>query len=377
MNRCSLARILAKTLAWFVLFNALFAWANTPDNAGVAALGQLSLYNALWPGRLRLPYGDDPGRAYNISLYSLEAMFASHVVSGRPSAEFRVFLIGDSATWGWLLRNEETLAGQLNALGLRAPDGRPVRAYNLGYPIMSLTKDLLILRHALRHQPDLVVWLVTLESFPSEAQLDHPIVRHNAPAVRAMIADYALRADPNDPRFVIPTLLERTLVGQRRALADWLRLQAYGALWGATGIDQHYPERYEPAQRDFDADLRFRQFTPPELPKSALAFDVLDAGIRMATEAGVPMLIVNEPILISQGRNSHLRYNALYPRWAYDAYRAMLRAHLAQGQARYLDAWDSVPQAEFTNSAVHLTPRGVRLLAEAIAPAIADLTARR
>jgi len=373
MNRRSLTRIFAKTLAWFVALNALFALVNTPDNAGLAALGRASLYNALWPGRLRLPYGDDPERAYNISLNSLEAMVASHIVS-RPTNDFRVFLIGDSATWGWLLRNEETLAGQLNALGLRAPDGRPMRAYNLGYPIMLLTKDLLILRHALRHQPDLIVWLVTLESFPSEAQLDHPIVRNNAPAVRALIADYALRADLADPRLVSPSLLDRTLVGQRRALADWLRLQAYGALWGATGIDQHYPERYEPARRDFDADLRFRQFTPPELPKSALAFDALDAGIRMAAEAGIPMLIVNEPILVSQGRNSHLRYNALYPRWAYDAYRALLRAHLAQQPVKYTDAWDIVPQEEFTNSAVHLTPRGARLLAEALAPA---LTSRR
>lgn len=52
-------------------------------------------------------------------------MFASHVVSGRPSAEFRVFLIGDSATWGWLLRNEETLAGQLNALACARPMAAP------------------------------------------------------------------------------------------------------------------------------------------------------------------------------------------------------------------------------------------------------------
>ena len=376
MDLRTLTRILSKALTWFVAFNALFAWANTPSNAGVAALGQLSLYNVLWPGRLRLPYGDDPDRAYNLSLYSLEAMFASHVVS-RPADEFRVFLIGDSATWGWLLRNEDTLAGQLNALGLRASDGRAVRVYNLGYPIMSLTKDLLILRHALRYQPSLVVWLVTLESFPSAAQLDHPIVRNNAPAVRALINAHHLRADPDDPRFVTPTLLERTIVGQRRALADWLRLQAYGALWGATGIDQYYPETFEPAQRDFDADLRFKQFAPPELPKSALAFDALDAGVRMVTEAGIPVLIVNEPILVSQGRNSHLRYNFLYPRWAYDAYRDLLRAHLAQREVAYIDAWNAVPQEEFTNSAVHLTPRGTRLLAGALAPALSALAKQR
>jgi len=45
--------------------------------------------------------------------------------------------------------------------------GKQARVYNLGYPTMSLTKDLLILSRALHYQPDLIIWLVTLESFPA------------------------------------------------------------------------------------------------------------------------------------------------------------------------------------------------------------------
>jgi hypothetical protein len=369
-------RVVAKVLVLFIALNLAFALANFPANGGLAALGRLSLYNVLWPGRARLPYGDDPARAYNLSLYSLEAMFASHELSraAKPAGEFRVLLIGDSSTWGWLLRNEDTLAGRINAMNLPTEDGRTVRAYNLGYPIMSLTKDVLLLSHAMRYQPDLIAWLVTLESFPADKQLDHPIVRHNAPTVRALIADYQLRADLNDPSFVNPSFLDGTLVGQRRALADWLRLQAYGALWGATGIDQHYPDAYEPAQRDLEADASFKGMAPPLLPSEVLAFDVLDAGIRIAAEAGVTMLIVNEPILISQGRNSHIRYNFFYPRWAYDQYRELMRRHLhpttVPDGVYYLDAWDIVPQHEFTNSAVHLTPQGSRILADELAARI-------
>jgi len=382
-DRRSVARVVAKALALFVALNLAFALANSPANGGLAALGRLSLYNALWPGRARLPYGDDPARAYNLSLYSLEAMFASHELSrgAKPADEFRVLLIGDSSTWGWLLKNEDTLAGLINAMDLTTADGRTVRAYNLGYPIMSLTKDLLLLSYAMRYQPDLIAWLVTLESFPADKQLDHPIVRHNAPVVRALIADYRLRADPNDPSFVNPSFLDGTLVGQRRALADWLRLQAYGALWGATGIDQHYPDAYEPAQRDLEPDESFKGMAPPSLPEQALAFDVLDAGIGMAAEAGVPMLIVNEPILISQGRNSHIRYNFFYPRWAYDQYREFMRRRLlpatTAGGVYYLDAWDLVPQHEFTNSAVHLTPRGSRMLAGELAARIRLISQRQ
>ena len=41
------------------------------------------------------------------------------------------------------------------------------------------------------------------------------------------------------------------------------------------------------------------------------------------------MLLVNEPMLISNGANSEIRYNFFYPRWAYDEYRSMLAEALA------------------------------------------------
>jgi hypothetical protein len=86
-----------------------------------------------------------------------------------------VLLIGDSSTWGFLLPPGQTLAAHLNAAGLRHPDGRKVRVYNLGYPVMSLAKDLLILsRAANRYEPDLIVWPLTLESFPYDKQLFPP-----------------------------------------------------------------------------------------------------------------------------------------------------------------------------------------------------------
>ncbi len=54
-----------------------------------------------------------------------------------------------------------------------------MRAYNLGYPVMSLTKDLLILDYAQRYQPDLIIWAVTLESFPYDKQLFPPLLQNN------------------------------------------------------------------------------------------------------------------------------------------------------------------------------------------------------
>ena len=352
--------VLVKALILFAAANAVFAMVNL-----MPALGRISLYNTLLPGRVRLPYGEDPQADNNLSLFNLEAMFASHEISARPDPdEFRVVLIGDSSTWGFLLKPEETLASRINR-----NSGGAVRVYNLGYPTMTATKDLLMLSRAMPNAPDLIIWLVTLESLPQTKQLDSPILQHNAEAVRALIADYHLHSDPQDPRLISPGLWDRTLIGERRALADLIRLQMYGFLWAATGVDQAIPAQWDPPQSDLDADESFHGLLPPVLKEEDLAFDVLAAGREMA--ADVPLWIINEPVYVSSGLNSGIRYNFFYPRWAYDQYRTML-ADWCRGQTLVcFDFWDLVPAAEFSNSAIHRTPRGEAMLADVLEALIA------
>ncbi|HLU08922.1 MAG TPA: SGNH/GDSL hydrolase family protein, partial [Oceanobacillus sp.] len=366
MNWKTALRIVAKAAILFVTLNLLFAWLNPLE-----ALGRLSLYNVILPGRERLPYGENPAESYNLSLYNIPAMFASHVVS-RPKApdEFRVLLIGDSGTWGWLLENDDTLAAQINAAN-HDVNGKRVVVYNLGYPIMALMKDVLLLDEAMQYQPDMIVWLVTLESFPREQQLFPPIVQNNAVRVWALIEAYHLNLDPNNPRLVTPSLWERTIVGQRRALADWLCLQVYGFSWAFTRIDQAIPEEYTLRSSDFEEDVSWQDYDEPTpLTTENLAFDVLTAGIARAGD--LPILIVNEPTFISIGRNSDLRYNAFYPRWAYDAYRDLLAQQAEANGWNYLDLWDVIPPDEFTDTPVHLTAEGVRLLSEYVGNAIME-----
>jgi hypothetical protein len=366
-------RLLSKAAALFVAANLLFA-ALDP----LPALGRVSLYNWLVPGRTRLPYGEQPDLAYNLSLNSLEAMIAAHRLSTPKAAdEFRVILLGDSSVWGVLLRPEEALDGALNALDLRR-DGRRLRFYNLGYPVQALTKDVLLLDAALDHAPDLIIWLVTLEAFAPSQQTASLLVRSQPERLRALMSEYALWLGPAPAPLLAPSFLERTLVGQRRAVADWLRLQGYGLLWGATGLDQVYPPTYRPRMADFDpvdfnGDLtRWHGFTPDQpfrtdgTAADSLATDNLRAGLARAARAGVPVLLVNEPIFISEGRNSDVRYNFFYPRWAYDRYRAWLRDFSAAQEQPLLDMWDAVPPSEFTDSPVHLTSAGSRLLAAAL-----------
>jgi hypothetical protein len=362
--------VLIKATLLFVALNLLFMVASP-----LPLLGRLTLYNTVLPGRLRLPYGTDPARSYNLSLYQLDALLGSHAVA-RPKAadEYRVLLVGDSSVWGYLLPTGDTLAAQLNALALVTADGRRVVAYNLGYPILSLTKDLLLLSRFTPYQPDQIIWLVTLESFPPDKQLFPPLVQNNPSPMRALIAQYGLSLDPSDPQFVTPSLWDRTLIGQRRTLADLLRLQLYGFLWAGTGIDQDIPATYTPRQEDFEPDVSFHGLQPPHtLTPADLALDVLAAGMQAAAgmpAAPTPVLLVNEPMFVSTGQNSDLRYNFFYPRWAYDAYRALLNEQAAAHNWRYLDLWDAVANTEYTDSPIHLTPLGESQLAAQLGPAL-------
>ncbi|HVO41624.1 MAG TPA: hypothetical protein VMT34_03320, partial [Aggregatilineales bacterium] len=246
-----------------------------------------------------------------------------------------------------------------------------VRVYNLGYPVKSLSKDLLILAYAMRYQPDLILWSVTLESFAKGQQLNPMLVRENPAPMRTLIRRYQLNLDPNDPAFDDPSIWDRTIIGQRRQIADILRLQFYGAMWKTTGIDQVYPRFFQPRRENFDTDVTWQELKKEALSEDDLAFDVLRAGVDMADR--VPLLLINEPIFVSSGVNSDLRYNAFYPRWAYDSYRTLLGALAHDNDWTYLDLWDAISADQFTDSAVHLTSFASHQLADKVGTAMMHL----
>lgn len=361
------AKIAVKTLVVFTLINLIFAFFYP-----LPALGKISAYNLVFPGRKRLPYGDNPSKSYNLSLFNLDAMFASHIISGsqKPDDEFRVILIGDSATWGFLLQPDETVSEYLNKQNIRMPDGKRLRAYNLGYPVMSLTKDLLFLQRALEYEPDLIVWPVTLESFPEDKQLFPPLLQKNPQAIEELADLTGLEFETSSLETDFPGFWERTIPGSRRSLADLIRLQIYGAMWAATGIDQEIPEAFDPRLEDLPEDNRFHDQIPPKLDEDGLAFEVIEAGIKLAGDT--PVMIINEPVFISSGANSDIRYNFYYPRWAFDSFREKMNELSKRNNWIYRDYWDTIDPSEFTNSAIHMTPGGTEEFASLIASAILE-----
>ncbi len=366
-EKVSLLRVVIKGLLLFLVIDlVVFPFIS------IESLGKISAYNLVFPGRARLPYGENPDQAYNFSLYNLPAMFASHELSAgeKPSNEFRVLLIGDSSVWGYLLQPGQTLSADINADSLKTRDGRVIHAYNLGYPTMSVTKDLVILKSAMQYKPDLIIWLITLESLPTQKQLESPILQNNPSQVKDVISEFSLNQNPGDSRFINHSYWAITLIGERRNLADLLRLQLYGILWAATGVDQYYPASYDPPQKDLADDQAFQGLQPPQLLPKDLSLDVLTAGKTLAGD--VPILFVNEPIYLSQGKNSDIRYNFFYPRWAYDQYRQLFNQTCQSENWHCLDEWDLVPADEFTNSAIHMSPHGTQTLAEELQKAIIE-----
>jgi hypothetical protein len=200
MNPKFIRNVLIKAVILFIGFNLICILVSP------SALGTISIYNSKLLGRKRLPFGEDSAQSYNLSLFNLDAMFASHVITGSldRAHEYRVIIVGDSSTWGILLHPEETLAGQLDAEHLILC-GRSVRFYNLGYPTISLTKDLMLLDYARKYQPDLVIWPVTLEAFPADKQLNTPLIANNVSRVELLNERYNLDLNTSDPALIHPT----------------------------------------------------------------------------------------------------------------------------------------------------------------------------
>lgn len=369
MDTRFLRSVLWKTLVLFAGVNLVFGGLNWRP-----VLGKVSAYNLIFPGRQRFPFGETPEKSYSLNTYNLDTMFSTLEINRgiKSKDEFRIIMIGDSSVWGTLQHPEETIAAQLQS---GFPDlivGKKLKVYNLGYPTDSTFKDLLILDKARQYQPDLFIWMVTLDSMAAANQLNSPVILQNKTLARQYIQSFNLSI-PQDSLNEETTIWSNSLVVQRKELAEWLRLQLYGFMWASTGIDQYYPPVYSLAQRDLDQDTGYLKKEGP-LHSTEIALDVVQAGMTLA--GNTPILLVNEPILISSGSNSDIRYNFNYPRWAYDQYREILANHAGESNWIYMDLWNAVPESEFTNTAFHITPTGVKMIINPIADAVKTIARR-
>ena len=334
------------------------------------ALDHWSLYRYFTPPAARL------GQALQIgdpAWWRLDVLFDAHEIA-QPKApdEYRVIFLGDSSTFCLYCSASEAIPQAFTDLGLTI-DGKRVRGYNLAYPGPDWLKDLLILKHALNYQPDAIVWLVTAKGSsdqPTPAQPEaHLFTRLNADELPDLqrrlgfqVWEMAQFADADE-------WYQSSILAKGGRIRDWLILVArslHRALIepGKDMTRVYLPPGAPVTQRPirFPAEITSALPGYGTLPNSR--WDLLLAGQRLAQEAGVPLLLVNEPIYLASGLHSDVNYNSDYERGVYDRFRVAMTSFTQEHGLTYLDLWNHLPPEEFSNTPLHYTAGGNRHIAE-------------
>jgi hypothetical protein len=349
-------RVLVKGILLFLIIEyTLYSFAPSP--------GLVNIYAPLGLERQRFPISTLNPTDKILDVGNLDAMVASHIIT-RPKApdEYRVMVFGDSSIWGLQLSLDQTLPNQLNDLNLICGSKRVV-TYNLSFPRSSAVKDLMILDEARQYRPDMIIWFVTAYTLAPNERVNNVLIGEN----RDEYAKLGNRFGFLTKKYQTITI-QNKIINQQRALFRVIRYQLYPLIQWATGVDQIAgPPESLPA--GLTNDITFEGLNPPTLVKSQLSLDQVQDFYQIAGK--IPVLLINEPMLILNGiPNSDIRYNDYYPRWVYDQYRQYLGEAAVQNGWNYLDLWNIFPPSYFTDTPLHLTPDGQKLLAETLAPSI-------
>jgi hypothetical protein len=348
-----MARIFIKAVALLLIANFTFV------AIGVDPLVRLITVNTwglVGHGRPRLYYPSDERNGQ----LPVEALLAAHTLAYTPKApdEFRVIVLGDSATLGWLLAEDETLSAQLTARNVRV-DGKRVVAYNLGYPVPSVARDVLLLDTAMRYQPDLVIWLITVTGLRNE--LDPPVTFDlNRDHLKRLTDEFGLQAwfasqmPPESP------LYRWTAIHNPDTFGVWINSLFYPLNPPTRDtITTRLGRVPVPAKATFTSDQPTFQ-----MPGDMWSF--LSMGVTLASRGGARLLLVNEPILRGSGPNSAVNYNLLYERALYDKYRVTLAGYVKSHAIWFVDLWDAVSADHFTDTVHHMDPSGWRIVVDRI-----------
>ncbi len=368
--------VLGKALVLFAALNLLFAVITPP-------IGRLTIYNSIVPGRVRFPYEQEPQYylvGYNVPVYEdFDAMFGAHKVSApKGNDEFRVFILGDSSTWGIDVQADQTVAEIISEMGLRSCDGRRITVYNLGYPLPFLMRDLLLLDKAMEYEPDMVLWLISLATLESKTAETYFLLPH-ANRFQTLNSTYHLSLPSLAEPIEEPGFFKRTIVGQRRKLKNIIFNQMMGFLWAATRVDNHQgrDSSYPPPNPDVSDDPTYNGRTADEAvisPGRSLLVDIISAGGEIA--GPIPVVLVNQPMFVATGQNSNIRYNDLYPKWAYDRYREYITDWAGANDFDLWDFWNALPPGDFADRNFHRNPDGESKFASLLAPEIQSLSCK-
>jgi hypothetical protein len=362
------ARLLLKALLLFVAANLFFAWLRPPVE-NLLLFRRAPRFPSIWEPALGAE--DESGTGFRrVMISDLGLLFHAHEISSQPKAgdEYRVILLGDSAGWGAYLLPEQTASALINRMDLRTCAGKKVKVYNLSYPFLSATKDLMILSEAMKYEPDMIIWSFSLIGFTAERQTID-FVAENPARLKYLKETYGLKPEIRLAPH-IDSFGDHTLIGRRRELNLALRLNFSEVMLRALGTDEPraVDDNVRACRSRVGDNLDFRGFLPPADLETYANLDGLKIAARLAGNAR--LIYVNEPTCIQPDGRTGVRYNFHYPHWAYDQYRLTLGEMARENDWTYVDLWDYLLPSEFSNSIFHRTPEGEQRLAQKFAEII-------
>jgi lysophospholipase L1-like esterase len=313
-----------------------------------------------------------------VKVGGLNLLLRQHEVCWRRSEhEKRIFLFGNSTIFGYPHPADDTAIEILNRR--LEQTGAGAHLFNLGFVLTYNVKDVLILREALRYEPDVIVFSVMLNDFVRVAPLRYPPIlkffSENSREVERF-------ADENPAGVAEPLALWREAqADEARRVAAWRTLRDAGILvrvavgnWAREVRQRLFPDMppgLAPIERkrSYTCGDVMRQYA--ERQTGWQEWNSLAYLEQVRDETGAEILVVSWPAAHDPKGPC---FNGRYTTEALEGYRQWIAAETRARGFRFVDLQADFPQGEFVDS-VHPTASGQATVARLLEPHLRELLA--
>jgi hypothetical protein len=353
------------------------------------ALGGVAVPAAAARSRWCLPPVFEEGRRLgslpNPGIFWLELLLRQHELCWRTSrrpGEIRVVLAGNSSVYGFPLPVKKTFGHLVNRDF--AHRGVPAHLFNLGFAATYQLKDALVIHEALRYDPDVILYPVTLAEFHHVAPVllrhVHQFFDSNIAALAALVVDLPPGLEEVLTRYRVVLEVHRSLLGwldHLKESGEFLRrvVQRHARSLAPRVNPPSAPVQSVGRQTTYDCPARMADFSQEF--SGWQSWNILAYLEYVRNTRGVDVMVVNWPVAHEPVGDC---YNVRYPAAAFAEYNTWLREETAARGLRYVDLHDLLPPRAFLDS-LHVGPSGHRQIADrlatALAPWLSDMLGRR
>ncbi len=356
----------------------------------LALVGAAEPAVAAWPRVCLPPVYDGGQRLHPLptpKVFWLELLLRQHELCWRfpqRPGELRVVLAGNSSIFGFPLPVEETFGYLLNQDFARRDV--PAHLFNVGFVTTYQLKDALIIHEAMRYQPDVIVYPITLADFlhfaPSVNASDQQffglnrdalagLVAHPLPGLGGPLAYYGLAIASLAPAQIYFARLQESGVLLRDAVQ--IHARSVARHFGVSLPAEPVPTLAR--QTSYDCPTRRDEFA--YLYRDWKTWNILAYLEDLQHTRGVEVMVVNWPVAHEPIGDC---YDFRYPAADLAEYTVWLREETAARGLRYLDLLDLLPADAFLDS-IHISAAGHRQIAErvgeALTPLLTEMFSRR